>query len=113
MALASCFTNARLNVKRDLRVRDLQSIVDLCKSMRLDISSGFFSLTSRIALFSIVESSPLPFRRGSFNIVLDPVAVKNDGDSVSVFGPDTLPFSDLKGCLKKVKRSTLVRNLLH
>ena len=46
MALASCFKNARLNVKRDLGVRNLQSFVDLCKSMRLDISSGFSSLTS-------------------------------------------------------------------
>ena len=58
MALASCFTYAQLNVKRDLGVRNLQSIVDLCKSMRSEISSGFFSLISRITVFSIVESLP-------------------------------------------------------
>ena len=68
MVLASYFTNAWLNVKRVLEVRNLQSIVDLCKSMRLDISSGFFSLTSRITLFSIVESSLLPCGRGTLNI---------------------------------------------
>ena len=112
MALASCHTNARLDVKRDLGVRNFQSIVDLCKSMRLDISSGFFSLTSRITVFSIVESSPLPCGRGTLNNFLDPFAVENVGDSVRVFGPDTPPFSDLKGCLKKFKRSTLLRNLL-
>ena len=110
MALASCFTNARLNVKRDLRVRDLQSIVDLCKSMRLDISSGFFSLTSRIALFSTVEFSFLPCGRGSLNIFLTPSQLRMMM-TVSVLGPDTPPFLDLTGCLKKVKRSTLVRNL--
>ena len=65
MALASCFTNARLDVKRDLGVRNLQSFVDLCKSMRLDISSGFSSLTSWITLFSILESSLLPCGRGT------------------------------------------------
>ena len=32
--------------------------------------------------------------------------------TVSVFGPDTPPLSDLTGCLKKVKRNALVRNLL-
>ena len=68
MALSSCFTNARLNVKRDLGVPNLQSIVDLCESMRLDISSGFFSLTFRITVFSIVESSLLPCGRGTLNI---------------------------------------------
>ena len=68
MALASCFTNARLNVKKDLGVPNLQSIVDLCESMRLDISSGFFSLTFRITVFSIVESSLLPCGRGTLNI---------------------------------------------
>ena len=67
MGLASCFTNARLDVKRDLGVRNLQSFVDLCKSMRLDISSGFSSLTSRTPLFSIVESSLLPYERGTLN----------------------------------------------
>ena len=41
-----------------------------------------------------------------------PFAVQNDGDSVSGFGPDTPPFSDLTGCLKKIGRRTLVRNLL-
>ena len=69
MALSSCFTNARLNVKRDLGVPNLQSIVDLCESMRLDISSGFFSLTFRITVFSIVESSLLPCGRGTLNII--------------------------------------------
>ena len=106
------FHSARLDVKRELGVRNLQSFVDLCKSMRLDISSGFSSLTSRITLFSIVESSLLPCGRGTLNSFKTPFAVKNGGDSVSVFGPDTPPFSDLTGCLKKVKRSALVRNLL-
>ena len=41
-----------------------------------------------------------------------PFAVQNDGNSVSGFGPDTPPFSDLTGCLKKIGRRTLVRNLL-
>lgn len=42
MALASCFTNAWPNVEReDLAVRNLQPIDNLCKSMRLDISSSF------------------------------------------------------------------------
>ena len=72
MALASCFTSARLNVKRDLGVRNLQSIVDLCKSMRLDISSGFFSLISRITVFSIVESSLLSCGQGALNIFWTP-----------------------------------------
>ena len=43
---------------------------------------------------------------------LDSFAVKNDGDSASVFGPDAPLFSDLTGCLKKITRSTLGRNLL-
>ena len=72
MALASCFTYARLNVKRDLGVRNLQSIVDLCKSMRFDISSGFFSLISRITVFSIVESSLLSCGRDTLNIFWTP-----------------------------------------
>ena len=58
MALASCFTYAQLNVKRDFGVRNFQSIVDLCKSMRFGISSGF----------SIVESSLLSCGRGTLNI---------------------------------------------
>ena len=69
MALASCFTNAWPNVKTDdLAVQNLQSIVDLCacKSMRLDISSDFFSPTSN---FSILDSSLLPCGRGSFNVL--------------------------------------------
>ena len=112
MALASCFTNVRHNVKRDLGGQNLHSIVDVCKSMRLDISSDFFSLTSTITVFSIVESSLLPCWRGTLNIFKTPFAVQNDGDFVSGFGPDTPPFSDLTGCLKKIGRRTLVRNLL-
>ena len=68
MALASYFTNARLNVKRDLGGQNLQSIVDVCKSMRLDVSSDFFSLTSTITVFSIVESTLLPCWQGTLNI---------------------------------------------
>ena len=70
MAFVSCFTNARLNVKRDLGGQNLQSImiVDPYKSMHLDISSDFFSLTSTITVLSIVESSLLPCMRGTLNI---------------------------------------------
>ena len=68
MALASYFTNTRLNVKRDLGGQNLQSIVDVCKSMRLDVSSDFFSLTSTITVFSIIESTLLPCWQGTLNI---------------------------------------------
>ena len=112
MALASCFTNARLNVKRDLGVRNLQSFVNLCKSMRLDISSGFSSLTSWITLFWIVESSLLPCGRGTLNSFKTPSQLRMVVALWVFLVPDTPPFSDLMGCLKKVKRNALVRNLL-
>ena len=108
MALAFCFTNARLNVKRDLGVRNLHSIVDNASGHFLWLFQ--FNFQNNFVFDSRILASTVRARH--VKSFLNPFAVKNDGDSVSVFGPGTPPFSDLTGCLKKVKRSTLVGNLL-
>ena len=85
MALAFCFTNARLNVKRDLGVRNLHSIVDNASGHFLWLFQ--FNFQNNFVFDSRILASTVRARH--VKSFLNPFAVKNDGDSVSVFGPGT------------------------
>ena len=86
-------------------MRNLQSIVDNAPGHFVCFFQ--FNFQNNFVFDSRIPASTVQARHVKY--VLDPFAVKDNGDSVSAFGPDTPPFSDLTGCLKKVKRSALVR----